>query len=251
MFREMFGRPGNELKPAYTCYWYQSEPHVPFPPLPAAKDRAPLTRDWRDMEKKLRTDDERRASGVKLEMRCGRPEKELVFAEPGYHAEAVRGFAYTGWPFPVFHTRADEEAVHVVLHVPPRSSGLLRLYMIDPDHFQGGRRQEVFVGERSLGIIADFDRGHWLEAEVDPDATAEGTLPIRIVNCSYAVITPIPTPSSPSSSGSSGPDRRLPPARTRGIAHRLAPPISWRPGYRLATFPHRAGGSERIQASIR
>ncbi|MGQ9822195.1 MAG: glycoside hydrolase family 172 protein [Thermogutta sp.] len=181
MFREMFGRPGNELELASTCYWYQSEPHVPFSPMRAAKDRAPLTRDWRDMEQ-LPTDDERRERGVKLEMRCGRPEEELVFAEPGYHAETVRGFAYTGWPFPMFHTRADEEAVHIVLHVPPQSAGLLRLYMIDPDHFQGGRRQEVFVGERSLGIIADFDRGRWLEAEVDGNATAEGTLPIRIVN---------------------------------------------------------------------
>ncbi|GAB4136314.1 MAG: hypothetical protein Kow0040_22310 [Thermogutta sp.] len=181
MFREMFGRPGNELELASTCYWYQTEPHVAFPPMPAAGERAPITRDWRDLEQ-LPNDEERQARGVKLEMRCGRPEKELVFAESGYHAEAARGFSYTGWPFPVFHTRADEEEVQIILDVPPRSSGRLRLYMIDPDLFQGGRRQEVFIADRSLGIVADFDRGTWLEAAVGPDLTSEGTVPIRVVN---------------------------------------------------------------------
>lgn len=181
MFREMFGRPGNELELAATCYWYQAEPHAAFPLLPAAMDRAPVSRDWRDLEK-LPTDDERHARGVKLEMRCGRPETETVFAQPGYRAEVHRGFSYTGWPFPVFHTRADEEEVQIALHVPPGSAGRVRLYMIDPDHFQGGRRQEVFVGERSLGLVTDFDGGKWLEATVGPDATAAGTLTIRAVN---------------------------------------------------------------------
>lgn len=36
---------GNSLSNDYasTAYWYQSEPHQPFPPIPAPKDRLPLT----------------------------------------------------------------------------------------------------------------------------------------------------------------------------------------------------------------
>jgi hypothetical protein len=54
--------------------------------------------------------------------------------------------------------------------------------MIDPDHFMGGRHQEIFVGETSVGEVKDFDDGHWLEIPVTPEITSSGSLLIRIVN---------------------------------------------------------------------
>lgn len=42
-FFEQFSQAGSQLQYSSTCYWYQTEPHQPFPPLPAAADRAPAS----------------------------------------------------------------------------------------------------------------------------------------------------------------------------------------------------------------
>jgi hypothetical protein len=181
MFHEQFSKPGNELEFSSTVYWYQSEPHVVFPELLPVEQRRPTERSWKDMEK-LPDPDALRERGVKLHFRCGRPEQETIYAEPGYNAEVKQGFAYTGWPFPVFHTRADEKEVQIRMTLPAGKAGRLRLFMIDPDHFMGGRHQEIFVGQTSVGEVKDFDKGHWLEIPVTPEITSSGSLLIRIVN---------------------------------------------------------------------
>ncbi len=180
-FRSRFGKPGNELELSTTVYWYQSEPHAPFPALSPAEQRRPTERSWKDMEN-LPTSEALQSRGVKLHFRCGRPENETIFAVPWYAAEVKQGFAYTGWPFPVFHTRAHEKEVQISLTVPTGRTGILRLYMIDPDHFMGGRHQEVFIGDTSFGEIRDFDDGRWLEIPVDASMTSAGSLLVRIVN---------------------------------------------------------------------
>lgn len=180
-FRRHFGKPGNELEFAATVYWYQTEPHAPLPPLPPPEARRPTHFDWKEHEQ-LPAPAELERSGVKLHLRCGRPEKELVYAEPGYSARVVRGFSYTGWPFPIFHTRADEQEVQIAINVPPGRAGTLRLFMIDPDRFQGGRHQEVFVGERSAGQVKNFEEGAPLEIPVDSSMTQTGQILLRIVN---------------------------------------------------------------------
>lgn len=182
MFRSQFSKPGNELELSSTAYWYQQEPHAPFPELPPAEKRRPTERSWKDMEK-LPDPESLRKDGVKLHFRCGRPEQESIFAEPGYAAEVKQGFAYTGWPFPIFHTRADEKEVQILLTTPAGKAGRLRLYMIDPDHFMGGRHQEVFIGDTSVGEIKDFDDGYWLETPITAATTSSGSFLIRIVNC--------------------------------------------------------------------
>jgi hypothetical protein len=48
-FRKQFGKPGNELEFSSTVYWYQTEPHAPFPPMPPAERRRP--RDGKDSQK--------------------------------------------------------------------------------------------------------------------------------------------------------------------------------------------------------
>lgn len=40
-----FGKPENRLQISTTAYWYQTEPHSPWPALPSAADRAPAPDD--------------------------------------------------------------------------------------------------------------------------------------------------------------------------------------------------------------
>ncbi len=181
LFRQQFGKPGNKLEFTSTCYWYQTEPHAPFPPMLSLKERGATRRTWKEMESPIDIDGWK-SRGVRLHMRCGRPEEELVWAAPGFGAEIRRGFAYSGWPFPVFHTRADEKEVQLDVIVPPGSVGTLRLYMIDPDLFRGGRHQEVFLAGKSVGVITNFEEGRWLEIPVTGSQTQEGRLALRIVN---------------------------------------------------------------------
>ena len=41
VFRQIFGKPENKLVFSSTVYWYQVEPHAPWPALPPAAERAP------------------------------------------------------------------------------------------------------------------------------------------------------------------------------------------------------------------
>jgi len=180
-FRKHFSTEANSLEFASTVYWYQTEPHAAFPKMPAAKDRAPCEYDVKAHEQ-LPTAEELRKRGVKLHMRCGRPEKEIIFAENGYGAEVKKGYSYDGWPAPNYHCRGDDQNIDIELTVPKGTSGLVRLFMIDPDQFQGGRREEVFVAGQSIGVVTDFTEGKWLQHLVRADQTGSGKVPIRITN---------------------------------------------------------------------
>ncbi len=192
-FRAQFSKPGNELQFSTVVYWYQTEPHSPLPPLPPAVERAPAPEDrfWLH-EENLSSADELRKRGIRLQMLCGRPDKEVVFAERGYAAAARKGYAYDGWSPPVYHCRASEKEVEVELTVPEGISGTVRLYVIDPDNFEGGRRQNVVVGTKSLGLIENFREGRWLEHHVGADETTKGKVLTRATNAragSNAVIS--------------------------------------------------------------
>jgi len=58
----------------------------------------------------------------------------------------------------------------------------VRLYIIDPDNFEGGRKENVFVAGDSLGLAEKFTAGRWLEHRVGADKTAEGKVLIRADN---------------------------------------------------------------------
>jgi len=183
VFRSQFSKRGNELQFSSVVYWYQTEPHSPLPPLPPAAERVAAPEDpfWLHKEN-LPSAEELRKRGVRLHMLCGRPEKELVYAEAGYAATVTKGYAYDSWSLPVYHCRASEEEVQIELTVPEGAGGTVRLYVIDPDTFQGGRRQKVTVGGKSLGVIENFREGRWLEHRVGEDETAEGKVLIRATN---------------------------------------------------------------------
>ncbi|HOA72605.1 MAG TPA: DUF2961 domain-containing protein [Phycisphaerae bacterium] len=183
MFREQFGVPGTELQFSSTCYWYQLEPHAPFPPMPAPADRAPAPEKlfWLHGEQ-LPDKAALKAGGVKLHVLCGRPDEETYLAEPGFAAEVRQGYSFAGWPPPVYHCRADHNEVQIELSVPARAEGKLRMYIIDPDEFQGGRRQSMAVDGRDIGTFEKFRQGRWVETPVSADATADGKLLVTARN---------------------------------------------------------------------
>jgi len=190
-FRREFSKPGNELEFSTTCYWYQTEPHAALPVLPPATQRAPQTWNWKEHEN-LPAIAELRSRGVKLHMRCGRPEDEVILAEAGFGAEAKTGHTFAGWPFPVFYCRTDDQDLQIELTVPKNAVGTVRIYCIDPDQFQGGRKQELSINGQSIGTIDNFVEGKWVEHKVTAEQTKDGKILIQAKNArntSNAVIS--------------------------------------------------------------
>ncbi len=183
MFKREFSKPGSRLQLSSVVYWYQLEPHAPLPPMPPAAERvpAPEVAFWPDQEK-LPAVEDLKERHVRFLMLCGRPEKEMIYAEPGFAAEPDSGFTYDGWGFPVYHCRADNKSLQIEMTTPKAAAGTLRLYMIDPDNFEGGRKQTVSVAGRSLGLIENFQEGRWLEYPVTARDNAEGRLLIEARN---------------------------------------------------------------------
>jgi len=119
---------------------------------------------------------------VQLLMLCGRPEKEVIYAEPGFTAKATSGYAWDGWGMPVYHCRADNKELRIELSVPKGAKGTARLHVIDPDNFEGGRKEEVIVAGQSLGVVEKFQEGRWLERVVRSDESADGIISIQARN---------------------------------------------------------------------
>jgi hypothetical protein len=183
VFRREFAKSGNALQLSSTAYWYQTEPHAPQPALAPAAERVPAPEEafWPEREA-VPTADELRARKVKLLMLCGRSKGEVVFSEPGYAAKAVKGFTFEGWGLPVYHCRAGNDETVVQLTVPRGARGRVRVFVTDPDNFEGGRKQQVVIGGHELGVVEGFQAGRWFEQPLDSATTAEGQVTIRAVN---------------------------------------------------------------------
>jgi hypothetical protein len=182
-FRREFSKPDSTLQLSSVVYWYQSEPHAALPAMPPAAERAPAPEIafWPDQEK-LPTAESLKERGVQLYMLCGRPEREIIYAEQGFSAQAGTGYAYDGWELPVYHCRADNKELQIELTVPKNAAGTVRVYVIDPDRFEGGRRQTVSVAGKSLGLVENFREGRWLEQHVGPEQSSEGKLIVQAHN---------------------------------------------------------------------
>jgi hypothetical protein len=182
-FNAEYSKPKSRLQVSSTVYWYQEEPHAALPPMPAAAERVPAPQSmfWFDKEK-LSSVAELKSRRVRLEMLCGRPEKEVVYAEPGFGARIKAGFSYAGWDLPIYYCRAHEKEVEIELNVPARSAGRLRLFVIDPDRHGGGRKETVIVAGKSIAIVDSFAEGRWVECDVTPEETSGGKVPIQVLN---------------------------------------------------------------------
>ncbi|UCD28223.1 MAG: DUF2961 domain-containing protein, partial [Planctomycetota bacterium] len=182
-FIRMNSQPGSELQFSTTCYWYQTEPHAAFPAMPGPQERkpAPDNRFWLHKEI-LPTSEELQARGVSFYMLCGRDNQEVIYAKTGFSASVPHGYKWESWQPPTYHCRADDKEVQIELTVPQGSAGRLRIYIIDPDNFMGGRRQKMFVENRDLGEFADFQNGRWIETPITGDETFDGKVLIRAAN---------------------------------------------------------------------
>ena len=152
---------------------------------------APEEPFWPDKEK-LPTTEALKERGVRLLMLCGRPEREIIYAEEGFSAEVITGYTFDGWGLPVYHCRAGDQELQIELTVPKKIRGTVRLYVIDPDDFEGGRKQTVRIAGKSLGLVESFQEGQWLEQQITPDDSANGKIMIQARNArqgSNAVIS--------------------------------------------------------------
>jgi hypothetical protein len=183
MFRREFSKRGSTLQLSSVVYWYQVEPHISLPPMPSAEERAPAPEEpfWPDKEE-LPSLEALKERGCSLLMLCGRPEKEIIHAETGFSAAAKSGYAYDGWNLPVYHCRAADQELTIELTVPKAAEGTIRLYMVDPDNFQGGRKQTVTVAGISLGLVENFQKGCWLEQPINSGESTDGKILIQARN---------------------------------------------------------------------
>lgn len=181
---DIMGKEGWRGEFSSVCYWYQNEPHAAQPPLPPLAERAPLSDDnptW-PYKEQLPSAEELKQRGVRLHIRCGRPGKEVIYAEPGFDIADRKGFAYAGWPAEVYHCLADNKELELTLRVPAGSAGILRVFVIDPDRFGGGRTEQLTVEGRELGSVREFKEGKWIEAPVSSQDTADGLVQITVRN---------------------------------------------------------------------
>ena len=180
-------KPQTRVQFSSTVYWYQTEPHVPLPPMPPAAERAPAPEDrfWPGKED-LPTAESARQRGLKLAMFCGRSQGELVFHEPGYSIASAAGEAFDRWRLPNYHCRSSGRELNAIteieLAVPAGAEGTLRLFLADTDNCLGGRKQEVFVAGKSLGVIEKFQEGRWIERPLTKQETAGGRIVVRAKN---------------------------------------------------------------------
>ncbi len=182
-FRRDFSKRGSTLQFSSTVYWYQAEPHAKLPPMAPALERVPAPEEpfWPEKEK-LPGAQELRDRRVKLFVLCGRPQKEVIFAEPGFEATVKNGYAWSGWGLPVYHARAGAGQVELELTVPKGIGGQVRVFCIDPDNFEGGRKERLSIAERDLGLLEHFQEGRWVEHRVGAEETAGGKVVIRATN---------------------------------------------------------------------
>jgi hypothetical protein len=182
-FRKNYSKFGSSLQFSSTVYWYQTEPHAPLPAMPSAVDRqpAPDKIDWPE-EIKVPTADEFKNLGVKLEMFCGQSPNEMVYVAPGYSISDRTGQPYTDWSGEVSYCVEDNKELGLTLNLPKGSKGLLRLYILDPDNFMGGRKETIVVAGDTVGTFENFQQGRWVEVPIGAEKTANGKVSIQIVN---------------------------------------------------------------------
>ena len=195
-FRRTYSREGNALQFSSTVYWYQQEPRAPLPPMPAAADRSPAPEElhWPDINTDATAAAKLQARGVKLAMDCGRPDREIVFAAPGYGAESRMGDAWSEWSGEVYYARSDVHKTLTELTVPKGIAGTVRVYIIDPDSYEGGRKESLLIDGESLGPFENFQSGRWVECPIAAKANVNGKIDVSAVNAlskSNAVVSKI------------------------------------------------------------
>lgn len=88
----------------------------------------------------------------------------------------------------------DRHQIEADVNLPKGATGTLRLYITDPDNFQGGRKETIEVGGETVGTFENFQQGRWIDVPAGPEKTADGKLRIKVINArtgSNAVLSDI------------------------------------------------------------
>lgn len=185
-FFDIYSRPEFPLEFSTCCYWYQTEPHVPFAPMPSYRKRGP-TPDAEQQKVLDARSKPARDAGLALQCFLGDPDREDLWLADGYDCVLDRGYRFLDtqniWPgSPVKHCWASWDWLEAHLEMPRGVAGKLRLLLADGDNFGGGRKETITVAGHKLGPFANFQKPLWVELNLEPGDTKEGIVPIRIDN---------------------------------------------------------------------
>lgn len=183
-WRRSYSKFGSSLQFSSTVYWYQKNPHVELPPMPPAADREPGPEKlfWPEQMTNQSAADFK-LQGAKFVMLCGYTDTDLIFNEPHYWLTWNKNTdPWNGWDGDVFYCRQNPKEIQLNLTMPEKVTGTLRLYIIDPDNYEGGRKETIIVGGTTVGTFDHFQAGRWIEVPVGADKTADGKLKVQVVN---------------------------------------------------------------------
>lgn len=180
LFRQEYSKPLNTLEFSSVAYWYQSEPHRPFAPLPVASARRPVPYDTA-LTKALAQP--HKAAGESLAVDCGSWSGETVYAKEGWSARLKTGAGYLGFPNQeINYCWTDNKRLEFEVLCPKGAQGTLKLYILDGDNMGGGRKESVTVAGRKIGDYENFQQGRWIEVPIGAADTAQGTIGVAVEN---------------------------------------------------------------------
>ena len=108
----------------------------------------------------------------------------MIYSRPGYSISWTGvSEEWSGWDGPVFYCRQNSKEFGFQLSLPKGSTGLLRLYIVDPDYFQGGRKETIVVSGQRVGTFEHFYDGpvDW-KCRLARTKLQMGKLSVEIVN---------------------------------------------------------------------
>lgn len=195
-WKKNYSAPVNALQFSSTVYWYQIGRRSPLPEIAPTAQRAPEARRlfWpAGLPYSSPADFE--TNGGKLLVGCGLSSAETVFHQPGYSITMDPKIQqWVIWPGDTFYCRMDRHQIEADVNLPKGATGTLRLYITDPDNFQGGRKETIEVGGETVGTFENFQQGRWIDVPAGPEKTADGKLRIKVINArtgSNAVLSDI------------------------------------------------------------
>jgi hypothetical protein len=85
----------------------------------------------------------------------------------------------------VFYCRVSYTQFSAQLNLPTGAAtngGHLRLFIIDPDNYAGGRKQTVLVEGQTVGTYQNFQTGQWIDVPVTASQTADHQINLQVLN---------------------------------------------------------------------
>ncbi|MFQ6097435.1 MAG: DUF2961 domain-containing protein [Armatimonadota bacterium] len=183
-FIKQFSTPESRLEFATVAYWYQREPHEVFTRLAEYAERLPAP-SVEAHQRRMRKVAEMNERGILLDLYCGRD--DIGYLGEGFDWRLLEGYAFFDrtrrlWHGQVNYCWASWTDLVAEIVCPRGTEATLRLFIIDPDVFAGGRRERIICEGRTVGVFADFAGGRWVEAKISAEDTEDRKIQLRIEN---------------------------------------------------------------------